>query len=81
MVLGIVALFAVLLGGIALVLAICCTIELKAMQKSTHKIQYVPVETPADFTPDDISEEKLSTLHEGTNPKDDRFNKDYDNVI
>lgn len=46
-------------GVVGLVMAIMTSIELKAMQKSTHKIQYVPIEEPETVGSDELPVEKI----------------------
>lgn len=43
--LGVIASCGFVFGAIAVVASVAAWIELKAMQKSTHKIEYVPVDT------------------------------------
>ena len=61
--------FCGLLGAAGFCASFWCMVEIKAMQKSTHQIQYVPVD--ADAKPETLTTEE----------KVDPFAVDFDNVI
>lgn len=61
--------FGTFLAILGFCMALYALIELKAMQKSTHQIQYVPVEDDGVVTP--LTKEQ----------KQDPFTRDFDNII
>ena len=82
MIFDVLSLFAIVFSFMAFGVSVWCLIELRAMQKSTHQIQYVPADGITDeMLNKDISSDKIGKIQSEFDENRDGFSKDFDNVI
>ncbi len=72
-----------IIGTIAMIMGIIAFIELRSFQKSTHQVQFQPVDKAIDEVDLDKEQENLFDLDKEQLKKirEDRFSKDLDNVL